>query len=264
VSIDAGGVIVTASTGGIVAGRGAALAGYNNVFYGTTGNLPMFVNNGDSTAGTKTVVSIAKGGSVDGTITSDGTTVLYNAFTGAHYANIAPGHTIPNDTGKVMSIVTDSNNRVHSNGEIIYQVGESTTANSPNVLGSYSGQTDDIDNLQAARGGLHLVAAAGNGDTWVIDNGTGNINVGDPMMSSSVVGYAMRDPKTFATSHIFGKAAESVDWSTVTTTVGGVKVKKISVLFSFYDQENITGTFQAQNLNVAADGIFGGNLSVGA
>lgn len=30
----------------------------------------------------------------------------------------------------------------------------------------------------------------------------------------------MRDPKTFATSHVFAKAAEGIDWSTITITAG--------------------------------------------
>lgn len=108
--------------------------------------------------------------------------------------------------------------------------------------------------------------AAGNGDVWIADNGSGNVMIGDPLISSGdVPGHAMRDTKSFPTSHIFAKSAEAIDWSTVTTTVNGIKVAKVTVLFSYYNQDNqntIAQNLQGGSLNITGNSILTGNLSV--
>ncbi len=225
----------------------------------TNGNT--ILNTTSATAGA-TVVSIAQSGTVQGTITVNGATVSYNAFTGSHYVSLMPGQSVP-EYGKLMSFGTNSTTRMNGNGELIYQTQESQTANDPKAFGSFNGQTDGGMPAVYGNGGLYLVSAAGNGDVWVVDNGSGNIATGDPLISSSLAGYAMRDPKTFAASHVFAKSAESVNWNTVTTTINGVKVAKLSILYSLYDQANMISILQATSLNITGDGIFGGSLSIG-
>ena len=79
-----------------------------------------------------------------------------------------------------------------------------------------------------------MVSAAGNGEAWVVENGSGNILPGDALISSDVKGHAMKDPGTFAVSHVFAKAAEAIDWAAVTDVdpASGRKVKSISVLYT--------------------------------
>ena len=224
-------------------------------------NGATILNTTSATAGA-TVVSIAQGGTVQGTITVNGATVSYNAFTGSHYVSLMPGQAVP-EYGKLMSLGTNSTTRMNGNGELVYQTQESQTANDPKAFGSFNGQTDGGLPAVYGNGGLYLVSAAGNGDVWVADNGSGNIATGDPLISSSLAGYAMRDPKTFAVSHVFAKSAESINWSTVTMLINGVKVAKISILYSFYDQDNMAGILQAPSMNITGDGSFGGSLSIG-
>lgn len=206
------------------------------------------------------VINIAQGGANQGSISVSGATVSYNAFTGSHYAKIDAGSL---SRGELASL-TGSNANAPNKAEPIYGIKKSAVANDPNILGSYMDILDTSLPFSIEEN-PHLVMAAGNGDVWIADNGTGNVKIGDPLISSGdVAGYAQRDPKTFAVSHVFGKAAENIDWSTVTTTVNGVKVKKISALYSFYDAENRSGDLHIQDPDVINQALFGGSVRMGA
>lgn len=77
----------------------------------------------------------------------------------------------------------------------------------------------------------HLVASVGNTTLWIVDTGA-NIEAGDMLISSGVAGHAQVDPKTFAETFVIGRAGQSLDWSTITERVGGVKHAKIDVLLT--------------------------------
>jgi len=87
--------------------------------------------------------------------------------------------------------------------------------------------------------------AVGNGDVWVTDEG-GDIATGDYLISSSTVGHAMKDNGDYEVSHIFAKATEPVDWSTVEPDSNGVKRKKIIVYFEAFDKPNYEKKFKEQ------------------
>jgi len=109
-------------------------------------------------------------------------------------------------------------------GEIIYGITPTTSANDRTVLGAYLFQTPDKPDL---------CAAVGNYDMWIVDKGA-DVAVGDWLISSDVSGHAMRDDgSTYDTAYVFAMATETIDWSSVSTTIAGTstKHKKISVLF---------------------------------
>jgi hypothetical protein len=202
------------------------------------------------------VMQFQSGGVTQGTISIAGATTSYNAFTGSHYAHITSGTL---ERG-MLAALTGTSDYAPGAAEPIYGIVKSQTADQPNILGAYlaplnPGSPYSTDNPE-------LVMAAGNGDIWIADNGTGNVQIGDPLISSSLPGYAMRDPKTFAISHVFAKVAEPIDWSTVTTTVNGVKVAKVTGLFSFYDSDNTNGHLQGGSLDLAGSASISGNLNV--
>jgi len=209
-----------------------------------------------------TILDFRSGSTVQGTIAVSGSTVSYNAFTGSHYGLFAPGSTAAT-RGELVDL-TGSNQYKQGSAEPYYGITRAATANSPNILGAYLGTTDP--STSASLDNPELIMAAGNGDVWIADNGSGNVMIGDPLISSGdVPGHAMRDTKSFPTSHIFAKSAEAIDWDTITTTVGGTKVAKVTVLFSYYNQDNqntLAQDLQGGSLNITGNSILIGNLSV--
>ena len=190
-----------------------------------------------------------------GDISVSGTTVSYNAFTGAHYCE-PPVDAVP-AYGEIVSLTgtnayrndvyppTDKWRQGEADqgkctqedvgtvrplsfyggagiGEIIYGVERTSTPNDRKVLGGYFLTVPDAPDK---------CAAVGNYDIWIVDKGE-NIAVGDWLISSDIEGHAMIDDgTTYSTAYVFAMAAENVDWSTVSETVSGTKHKKISVLF---------------------------------
>jgi hypothetical protein len=194
------------------------------------------------------VVEFAQGGTVQGYVSINGGTTSYNAFTGSHFAKIDSGSAEP------YQLVSLTGNNAYRPGspEPIYGVNKTAIANDPNVLGALLGISDGSQTY--SEDNPYLVMAAGNGDVWVADNGSGNVNIGDPLLSSGdLSGYAMRDNGRYQISHVFAKAAEPINWDTVSDTINGIKVKKVSILFSYYNHENTNNLLQTQGLNV--DGV---------
>ena len=204
-----------------------------------------------------TLVDLQVAGVSQGSITVASGTVSYNAFTGSHYGLFSSGSAA--NAGELVDL-TGTNSYRDGSHEPIYGIIRSSTPNSPNILGAYL-STSNPDQAPGSNN-PELIMAAGNGDVWVADNGSGNVSIGDPLLSSSVAGYAMRDPGTYAVSHIFAKAAENIDWSQVTTLVSGVKAAKISVLFSYYDRDNTNNQLHAESIEVMNSAIFGGDVSI--
>jgi len=171
-----------------------------------------------------------------GDITMSGTTVSYNAFTGSHYAwtDEAIEH------GMLVSL-TGVNRSLHHDprSEPVYGITKSTIPNDPAVLGAYLSLQEPSKPVSSDNS--HLVMAVGNGDMWVVDMGE-NLQAGDDLLSASVPGHAMKEDGTYSPAYVIARAAEAVDWSTVTETVDDSgtprKHKKISVLFESYVKTN--------------------------
>ncbi|MDF1497120.1 MAG: hypothetical protein P1P90_03590 [Patescibacteria group bacterium] len=221
----------------------------------------------DRTTSDGTIISLRQAGVEEGTISVSANTVSYNAFTGSHYAwtneNIEKG---------MLVSLTGENRNLHNNvnSEILYGVTISTEVNDAKIMGSYlslqePGMARDEHNP-------HLIMAVGNGEVWVADKGE-NIGIGDYFISSDIAGHAQKDTGEFMVSHIVARAAESVDWTHVSTQVNGVKHKKISVFFESFDKNNIQDSVAGTSLQggddtldavdlVVANAVFEGNITV--
>ncbi|MCI0405968.1 MAG: hypothetical protein L0209_07845, partial [candidate division Zixibacteria bacterium] len=187
----------------------------------------------DRTGNDGNLLDFFQDGILEGSISVSGTTVSYNAFTGSHY-----GWTEENlERGELVSL-TGANRNSHDNpkAEIIYGIKRSSISNDPACLGSYLALSES--NKPYSSENPHLVMAVGNGEMWVVDEGQ-NIQPGDYLISSSTPGHAMRDDETkYPIGHIVARAAEGVDWSSVSEMAGGRKHKKISVLFGNFVRSN--------------------------
>ena len=189
----------------------------------------------DRTTNDGTIINLAQDGVVEGTISVTGTTVSYNAFTGSHYGltseRIEHGHLVT---------LTGENTNLYDRpvSEVIYGIRTTTRPNDPACLGSYLGLLES--GQPAGAGNPHLVMAVGNGVMWVTET-DGGIEPGDYLIASDVPGHAMKDDaERFEVGHIVARAAERVNWSTVTEEVNGRKHKLISVLFGNFVRSNST------------------------
>jgi hypothetical protein len=210
-------------------GLSAAYAAANFLSYGST-----TVIIADKYTSDGILMSFRRAGSEQGTIAVGGGTVSYNAFTGSHYARLPEG--VSNMQMGMLMTLTGSNSYLHddSSSEIIYGVSSTAIANDSRVLGSYLAlQTPG----SYASNNPHMIMAVGNGVMWVADKGV-NIEPGDYLISSDVAGHAMKDVGEYDLSYIIGRSAESVDWSTVTSTIDGVKHAKISVFYENFTKDN--------------------------
>jgi len=191
------------------------------------------------------LVAWARDDNIVGTVTVAGGVVSYNAFTGSHYAwSEAEPH-----VGALMTL-TGRNRWLHADrtGEIIYGVMPSTAANDPACLGAYVGTTPLEGHDEGET--VLLVSAVGNGELWIVDTGS-DIRPGDLLISSDVAECAMRDdPSRFPVGHIVARAAESVEWSQVTSGIDGLRRTRISVLFSAFTRAPLE-PFNASPLTVS-------------
>ncbi len=191
-------------------------------------DAPAFISRADGSNGN--LVNLGRGGEFFGSISIAGGTVSYNAFTGSHYA--WSRETIP--LGSLVSM-TGENRRHHDrpDGEPIYGVRLSTKPNDPACLGSFffeGGSTPEEATDRPA-----LVAAVGNGEVWVVDDGAGDIEPGDGLISSASPGHAAKDdPRRFGVAYVVARSTERVRWSDVPKTDDGLRRRKISVLFGSY------------------------------
>ena len=189
---------------------------------------------------------------VVGSISVSGGTVSYNAFTGSHHA----WTDTPIDHGTLVTMTGD-NRRDHEgpNVEVTYGIAPSSRANDPACLGAYFSAPEASDPA-----GQHLVAAVGNGEMWVIDDGRGNIAAGDFLISSDVRGAAMKDDSArFAVGHIIARAAEAVDWSKIKAEGSAPKRALVSIFFESFDRQGdparmtmLEETVESQRLEIEA------------
>ncbi|GEM_PF-1079654 len=233
-------------------GTSAPIARFDVTQYGNT--VAVFNRTGND----GTIISLRQDGTEEGTISVSGNTVSYNAFTGSHYA-------WTNETmeyGMLVSLTGD-NRYLHDNtqSEIVYGVSKTAIVNDSKVMGSYLALQEPSQAYDASN--PHLIMAVGNGEVWVADKGE-NINIGNYLISSDVVGHAQKDTGEFIVSHIVAKAAESIDWSNVTSEINGVKHKKISVFFESFDKSNMHSSIAGTSLQGGGSNLEVTDLAVGS
>ncbi len=212
----------------------------------------------DRTTSDGTIISLRQAGVEEGTISVSGTTVSYNAFTGSHYAWTEENL----DKGMLVSLTGDNRN-LHNNpqSEIVYGVAKTAVVNDSKVMGAYLSLQES--NKAYDESNPHLIMAVGNGEMWVADKGE-NINIGDYLISSDVVGHAQKDSGEFIVSHIVAKAAESIDWLNVTAEINGVKHTKISVFFESFDKSNMQSSVAGTSLQGGESNLEVVDLAVGS
>ncbi len=198
-----------------------ALTGNGTATFNGTSATPVTVNR---TTNDGTLIDFQRDGTSIGSITVASGTVSYNAFTGSHYGRAVE----PMEPGMLAS---QTGSAAYPNGtkEPVYDLKPASTPNDPAALGSYAGLKDSSQ--PASEANPALVSAVGNGELWVADNGK-NLDLSSFLISSGTKGHAMADTGAYPESYVIAKAAEPVDWSTVTETVNGTKHKKISVFFT--------------------------------
>jgi len=142
----------------------------------------------------------------DGTITLNDGTVSYNQFTGQHGGKV----TVENMKYSKGSIVRITGIDKTKN-EPVYEIEETTSAQDKAVIGVY--------NSFEGVGGVSNcgIAAVGNGYILVCDEG-GDIEVGDYICSSNIKGHGMKQESDQMMNYTVAKAAEPVDWSTITSS----------------------------------------------
>jgi hypothetical protein len=163
-----------------------------------------------------------------GAIRRDGGGVAYTGFTGLH---TAWGEGIHTGDLVLMTGASTSLRPVEdpaSDPEPVYGIAPATIANSPSVLGV---ARFAFDIKQAtSRDNPWTVASVGNTHVWVVDTGR-DVLAGDSLITSDTRGCAqLDDAEKFEIGNIFGRAAESIDWSKISTGTDGVKRARISVL----------------------------------
>jgi hypothetical protein len=167
---------------------------------------------------------------VVGSISVAGSVVSYNAFTGSHH-----GWTDSAIEHGALVRLTGENRRGHEgpNCEVTYGIAPTSAANDPACLGAYL-SAPGPDDPGASH---HLIAAVGNGEVWVVDDGRGNLAPGQYLIASHVPGCAMLDdPARFPVGHIIARVAEPIDWSTIEIGADGSKRALVSILFESFDR----------------------------
>ena len=173
-------------------------------------------------------------GAVQGGISIAGATVSYNAFTGSHFG-LTSGTVYPQGTLLTLTGTNASYND-DEKSEILYGMTQSTKENDSKIIGAYLSVLEP--SLPESTANPTLVMAVGNGQMWVADQGE-NIEAGDYLISSNVVGHAEKDTKSANISYVIARASEVIDWNDVTENVDGVKHKKITVFFENFDRTNL-------------------------
>lgn len=178
------------------------------------------------------LVDFQYAGVSEGNIDVSGTTLTYNAFTGAHFAHSNKVF----DYGKVV-VLNGENEHYHGNqnSEILYGIDYATQPNDKRVLGAYSGLLEP--SLAFSVDNPHQVMAVGNGKMWVTNEG-GDVKIGDYLITSSTPGMAMKDKGEYAISYVCARAAQKVNWKKIKADKDGVKKVLLPVLFESFEVEN--------------------------
>ena len=238
-----------------IGSNGFILMGDNADITITNGGLEVNTPSGGSTFFNRTnpdgtLISFLNDGASAGGIAVAGNTVIYTTFTGDHNAwtdQPIAGGSLVRLTGE------NRRGRTGPNSEPTYGIELTTSANDPTCMGSYLSAPDE-SNPESQ----HLVASVGNGEMWVVDDGRGNIQAGDYLISSDVPGAAMKDDVArFAVGHVIARAAESIDWSAIKVVGSSPRRALVSVFYESFDRQGdpaemdlLKKTVEAQRLEI--------------
>lgn len=163
-----------------------------------------------SAAGTATWIDFIESDSgVSGSITSTNGAISYGAFTGHHNA-IVNNQLVEKTYGmivKLINSVTEPEKR-----SIYYIVEPTSTMKDSAVFGIYSSDYESPSDPKLIN--KSFIFCLGDGHVLVTDQG-GNINIGDYICSSDVVGHGMKQDDNILRNYTVAKATEAVDFSNV-------------------------------------------------
>ena len=166
----------------------------------------------------------------------------YGPFTGGHEAKLADGFGEVH-AGMIVSLTGRTETRRADDGTVsisstLPTVALSDKANDQAVFGVLTREADlPEDHWYTGTEGerFAIVNALGEGRVWVSNIG-GDIQVGDYLTTSEVVGIGQTQDDNILYSHTLGKAMENVDWESVTETIEyngrSYKVYLIAVVYT--------------------------------
>ena len=167
-----------------------------------------------------------------GAIVKNGSTVTYEAFTGAHWFS-SDTDLVPH---ALVCFVEKQHGRVVEGvpySEPIYKVVLCDEKNNTRVAGTVTSSKKDSE--YGYRGS---VAANGNGYVLLINTGE-DITIGEYLVASDRLGYAEKDMKEYPISNIVAKVVEPIQWKNITTRLeDGTKYTVASVYYQFFRVEN--------------------------
>jgi hypothetical protein len=167
---------------------------------------------------------VGNGGQYDFYARGPGTN--YGPFTGAHEVKLSQD--VPEDvkTGMIVSVTGETSVRRQGDGTVSISSTLPTVSLSHRVrdkavfgvLVKVSGVPPDHWSQPEAGERFATVNALGEGRVWV-SNINGEIEVGDYITTSSIPGYGQKQDDDLLHSYTLGKAIESVDWNSVSSTI---------------------------------------------
>ncbi|MCA9311852.1 MAG: hypothetical protein KDA21_11640 [Phycisphaerales bacterium] len=183
-------------------------------------------------------------GSTRGDISVVGNTVSYNAFTGSHYAWAEPSFELKR--GMLVRMTGDNLALTDEAGsEVVYGIEPTTEANDSACLGVYLGVHSETPAIGHP---MLLVSAVGNSDLMVADTGAGDIEPGDLLIASDVMGCAAKDDAArFASGHVVARAGAWVRWADVRPDADGIRRACISVLLTDFERGADLAALQREN-----------------
>jgi len=162
----------------------------------------------DDNSSTNYAIQIKDGdGTAQGNVTFSGGTVTYGAFTGDHYVSLSNNAT-DYEYGTVMKTI--STNETNALKTVSYTCSPTISSKDKAVLGVYSSnfRNSDEESMQD----LHSIFALGDGHILVCNAG-GNIEIGDYICSSDIIGHGMKQDDDLLHNYTIAKSSEIVNWS---------------------------------------------------
>ena len=180
----------------------------------------------DDPSGTHYQIDFADGdGTLQGSISSNGGTVTYGAFTAFHPCIIPNADNDPDSVAnaypygtllEITSLSYTQKNGADTERGILYNVQKSSSAKSKAVLGAYGSSMNS-----ESRGDTNLHQALILGDGHILcNNENGNIAIGDYICTSSVSGEGMKATSICTT---IGVAREAITFSNSTAVLVAVE-----------------------------------------
>jgi hypothetical protein len=155
---------------------------------------------------------------------ANGAGTNYGPFTGAHEVKLAEGFPPACKIGLIVSATGKAfvRNDVNGNVSISSTLPEVALCNKANDKAVFGVMVQESplpkDHWFKENGRFAVVNALGEGRVWVC-SANGNIEAGDYITTSDAPGYGQKQADDILHSYTVGKATETVDWNTVTTTI---------------------------------------------